>query len=106
MSSLPSWPDDRGQVIARGSFSPGHSRYVVIDPVRLQIAVSMSSRRSSLRNRVACSIPNHACACQAPPILPHARLQNRRKHCPPSLFPSLPPVSPLNLKVPLALQNP
>ena len=47
-----------------------HSRYVMIDPVRLQIAVSMSSRRSSRRSHVACSIPNHAWASQAPPILP------------------------------------
>src|ERR1700682_957029 len=27
MPGLPSWPDDHGQVIGRGSFSPGHSRY-------------------------------------------------------------------------------
>lgn len=32
MSSLPSWPDDRGQVIGRVSFFHGHSRYVMIDP--------------------------------------------------------------------------
>src|SRR6266581_7811940 len=106
MSGLSSWSHDRGQVIARGSFSSGHSRYVMIDPVRLQIAVSMGSRRSSLRSRVACRISKPRLGLPAPPILPKPRLQNLQKHCPPSLFTSLPRVSPLNLEVPLALQNP
>ncbi len=78
----------------------------MIDPVRLQIAVSNSSRRSSRRSDIACSIPNHAWASQAPPILPHSRLQNPRKTLPTELVHITTSSLSLNLEVPLALQNP
>src|ERR1700724_4186607 len=51
MPGLPSWPDDHGQN-GRVLFSPGHPRYVMIDPVDSKSLSFINSRPLSRRSRV------------------------------------------------------
>src|SRR6266404_5588648 len=52
MPGLPSWPDDHGQVIGRGSFSPYHPRCLMIDHLDSKSLSPTNSKLWSRRSRV------------------------------------------------------
>jgi hypothetical protein len=69
---LPSRPDDPDQGFAWRSFFSGHQRHLMIDPDRIQCALSKNSRPSSPRSGV---VPKHSkpfAVSQAPRILLYA----------------------------------
>src|SRR5260370_33908015 len=72
MSRLPSRSNDHGQGFASGSLFVSHSRHVMIDRLRRQIALPANSTPSSQRSGLASWPSENPEASRALPMLPCA----------------------------------
>src|SRR5437879_2367960 len=98
MPGMPSWPDDHSQVIGQGSFSPGHPRYLMIDPPESKSLPTMNSKLLSRRNSVALRafpLPGNRPSTSHLAQLP---LDESHEHSPPTPSHSLPTAFAPNLE--------
>src|SRR5271169_6841248 len=84
MPSLPSRPDDHGQVTGQRSFSPDHPRYLMIGPLDSKSPLPMKSKLSSRWSRVVVRTLQLPCDQPSTSHLVLLALTQVPEHSPPS----------------------